>query len=64
MLRVERVVVKALKLNLLPVSRKKERLLSELFRSVISCCNDVLSIAKSANPKNFAIPHTTSYPII
>ena len=64
MLRVERIVVKALKLNLLPLSRKKERLLSELFSSVISCCNDILSIAKSSNPKNFAILHNTSYPVI
>ena len=64
MLRVERVVVKALKLNLLTLSRKKERLLSELFSSVLGCCNDVLSIAKSSNPKNFAILHTTSYPAI
>ena len=64
MLRVERVVVKALKLDLLPLSRKKERLLSELFNSAVSCCNDVLSIAKSSNPKSFAILHTTSYPVI
>ncbi|RLG36167.1 MAG: hypothetical protein DRN91_08630, partial [Candidatus Alkanophagales archaeon] len=64
MLRVERVVVKALKLNLLPLSRKKKRLLSELFNSAVACCNDILSIAKSANPENFAILHTTSYPII
>ncbi len=60
----EREVVKALKLNLLSLSRKKEGLLAELFDSVLSCCNDVLSIAKSSNPKNFAILHTTSYPFI
>ncbi len=60
-LRVEREVVKALKLNLLPLSRNKERLLSELFNSVVACCNDVLSITKSKSPKNFAILHNTSY---
>ena len=64
MLRVERVVVKALKLNLLPLSKRKEHLLSELFSSVIGCCNDVLAIAKSKPPKNFAILHDTSYPVI
>ena len=64
MLRVERIVVKALKLNLLPLSRKKENLLSKLFNSVVACCNDILSIAKSPNPKNFAILHNTSYPVI
>jgi len=64
MLRVERLVVKALKLNLLPLSKRKERLLSELFNSVVSCCNDILSIAKSSHSKNFAILHTTSYPVI
>ena len=61
---VEREVVKALRLNLLPLSKRKEHLLSELFNSVLTCCNDILSIAKSSNPKNFAILHTTSYPII
>ena len=64
MLRVERVVVKALKLNLLPLSRRKECLLSELFDSAVSCCNDILSIAKSSNPKSFTILHNTSYPVI
>ena len=61
---VEREVVKALRLNLLPLSKRKEHLLSELFNSVLTCCNDILSIAKSSNPKNFAILHNTSYPII
>ena len=61
---VEKEVVKALKLNLLPLSRRKGRLLSELFNSVLGCCNGILSIAKSANPENFAILHTTSYPVI
>ena len=61
---VEKEVVKALKLNVLPLSRRKGRLLSELFSSVLGCCNDILSIAKSANPENFAILHTTSYPVI
>jgi IS605 OrfB family transposase len=61
---VEREVVKALKLNLLPPSKNKERLLSELFSSVAACCNEILSIAKSKSPKNFAILHNTSYPII
>ena len=60
----ERDVVKAMKLNLLPLSGKKECLLSELLNSVVACCNEVLSIAKSANPKNFAILHTTSYSVI
>jgi len=63
-LRVDRVVVKALKLNLLPLSKMKEHLLAELFNSVLRCCNDVLAIAKSKSPKNFAILHNTSYPII
>ncbi len=63
-LRVEREVIKSLKLNLLPLSRRKEHLLSELFNSVLNCCKDVLSIAKSSNPKNFAILHNTSYPVI
>jgi len=61
---VEREVVKALKLNLLPLSKRKENLLSELFNSVLNCCNDILSIAKSSNPKSFTILHTTSYPVI
>ena len=61
---MEREVVKVLKLNLLPLSRNKERLLSELFSSVSACCSDVLSIAKSSHPKNFAILHSTSYPVI
>ena len=61
---VEKEVVKALKLNMLPLSRRKGRLLSELFSSVLGCCNDILFIAKSANPENFAILHTTSYPVI
>ena len=61
---MEREVVKCLKLNLLPLSKRKADLLVELFNSVLSCCNDILSIAKSSNPKNFVILHNTSYPII
>jgi len=60
----EKEVIKALKLNLLPLSRKKERLLFELFNSVLNCCNDILSIAKSSNPRTLSILHTTSYPVI
>jgi len=64
MLGVERVVIKTLKLNLLPISRRKKQMLAELFNSVADCCNDVLAIAKSSKPKNFAMLHNTSYRVI
>lgn len=57
------VVMKAVELNILPLSKSKESLLDNLFFDVSKASNDVLSIINSKF-RTFAILHYASYPIV
>ena len=58
---MSRIIVRAVRLNLLPLTKSKSKLLEKLSDSVLTASNLMLSVLKSSEPRSFNRLHQSSY---
>lgn len=59
-----KTIVRAVRLNLFPMTKSKNELLGKLGNSVLDASNFMLSIFKSSKPKSFNKLHQSSYDLV